>query len=502
VGTVEERGCRDGLASGKKCGWLRCRVAGTFVGEMRMIVKQYYLGCLAHASYLIADERSKVAAVVDPQRDVGQYLEEARRLGVEIRHVLLTHFHADFVAGHLELRALTGARIGLGAKARAEYEFAALKDGDALEFGDTRLSILETPGHTPEGISIVVHDLAKDARKPHAVLTGDTLFIGDIGRPDLLASVGVTAGELASMLYESLHGKLLELPDETLVYPAHGAGSMCGKKLSNERVSTIGEQRRFNYALQPMTRDEFVALVIADQPDAPAYFAYNATLNRKERGTLDTQLEQALKPLALDAALLLANQGAQLVDTRSPADFAGGHLKGSINIGLEGSFATWSGSILDPKRPVIVIAEVGREQEAAVRLGRVGFERVAGHLKGGMGALADRSELVARSTRITVQALAERLAEKHAPLVLDVRTPAEWNNGHIEGALHIPLNRLQQRMAEVPRDTKLAVICRSGYRSSIATSLLHAAGVHDVIDIGGGMDAWGRLQSGGAAAKA
>lgn len=502
MGTVEERGCRDGLASGKKCGWLRCRVAGTFVGEMRMIVKQYYLGCLAHASYLIADERSKVAAVVDPQRDVGQYLEEARRLGVEIRHVLLTHFHADFVAGHLELRALTGARIGLGAKARAEYEFAALKDGDALEFGDTRLSILETPGHTPEGISIVVHDLAKDARKPHAVLTGDTLFIGDIGRPDLLASVGVTAGELASMLYESLHGKLLELPDETLVYPAHGAGSMCGKKLSNERVSTIGEQRRFNYALQPMTRDEFVALVIADQPDAPAYFAYNATLNRKERGTLDTQLEQALKPLALDAALLLANQGAQLVDTRSPADFAGGHLKGSINIGLEGSFATWSGSILDPKRPVIVIAEVGREQEAAVRLGRVGFERVAGHLKGGMGALADRSELVARSTRITVQALAERLAEKHAPLVLDVRTPAEWNNGHIEGALHIPLNRLQQRMAEVPRDTKLAVICRSGYRSSIATSLLHAAGVHDVIDIGGGMDAWGRLQSGGAAAKA
>jgi rhodanese-related sulfurtransferase len=302
------------------------------------------------------------------------------------------------------------------------------------------------------------------------------------------------------MLYESLHGKLLKLPDETLVYPAHGAGSMCGKRLSSESVSTIGEQRRYNYALQPMTRDEFVALVTADQPDAPAYFAYNATLNRKERDVLDTQLAQALKPLALDAALLLANQGAQLVDVRSPADFAGGHLKGSINIGLEGSFATWSGSILDPKRPVIVIAEIGREEEAAVRLGRVGFERVAGHLKDGMGALEKRPELVARSTRITVQALAERLAEKDAPLVLDVRTPAEWNNGHIEGAMHIPLNRLQQRMAEVPRDTKLAVICRSGYRSSIATSLLHAAGVHDVIDVTGGMDAWTRLQSGGAAA--
>jgi glyoxylase-like metal-dependent hydrolase (beta-lactamase superfamily II)/rhodanese-related sulfurtransferase len=468
-----------------------------------MIVKQYYLGCLAHASYLIADERSKVAAVIDPQRDIGQYVEEARKLGVEIRHVLLTHFHADFVAGHLELRSLTGARIYLGAQAKAEYEFTALKDGDALEFGDTRLSILETPGHTPEGISIVVHDLTKDARKPHAVLTGDTLFIGDVGRPDLFASVGVTAGELGSMLYESLHGKLLKLPDETLVYPAHGAGSMCGKKLSSESVSTIGEQRRYNYALQPMTRDEFVALVTADQPDAPAYFAYNATLNRQERDVLDTQLAQALKPLALDAALLLANQGAQLVDVRSPADFAGGHMQGSINIGLEGSFATWSGSILDPKRPVIVIAEPGREQEAAVRLGRVGFERVAGHLKGGMGALDKRPELVARSTRITVQALAERLAGKDAPLVLDVRTPAEWNNGHIEGALHIPLNRLQQRMAEVPRNAKLAVICRSGYRSSVATSLMHAAGLHDVIDVTGGMDAWTRLQAGGAtAAKA
>ncbi|MBM3990313.1 MAG: MBL fold metallo-hydrolase [Planctomycetes bacterium] len=465
-----------------------------------MIVKQYYLGCLAHASYLIVDERSRVAAVVDPQRDVGQYVEEARRLGVEIRHVLLTHFHADFIAGHLELRALTGARIGLGARAKAEYEFTALKDGDVLELGDTRLAILETPGHTPEGISIVVHDVAVDPRKPHAVLTGDTLFIGDVGRPDLLASVGVTASELGSMLYESLHGKLLALPDETLVYPAHGAGSMCGKRLSNESVSTIGEQRRYNYALQPMTRDEFVALVTADQPDAPAYFAYNATLNRAQRETLDTRLEQALEPLALETALSLANQGAQLVDVRSAADFSGGHLAGSIHIGLEGSFATWSGSILDPKRPVVVIADVGREREAAVRLGRVGFERVAGHLKGGLSALESRPELVERSTRITVQALAERLALKPAPRVLDVRTPAEWSNGHIEGALHIPLNRLQQRMAEVPRDAKLAVICRSGYRSSIATSLLHAAGVRDAVDVIGGMDAWTRLQSGGAAA--
>ncbi len=467
-----------------------------------MIVKQYYLGCLAHASYLIADERSKVAAVVDPQRDIGQYVEEARKLGVEIRHVLLTHFHADFVAGHLELRRLTGARIYLGERAKAEYEFTALKDGDALEFGDTRLSILETPGHTPEGISIVVHDLAVDARKPHAVMTGDTLFIGDVGRPDLMASVGVTAKELGSMLYDSLHGKLLKLPDETLVYPAHGAGSMCGKQLSNERVSTIGEQRRYNYALQPMSREEFIALVSADQPDAPAYFAYNATLNRQERGTLDEQLAGALHPLSLDEVLARANQGAQLVDVRSPADFAGGHLQGSINVGLEGSFATWAGSVLDPKRPVIVISEPGREQEAAVRLGRVGFDRVAGHLAKGMGALEQRPELVKRGTRITVQALSERLGAAGAPTVLDVRTPAEWNAAHIDGSVNIPLNRLQQRLAEVPRGVELAVICRSGYRSSIATSLLAAAGFGQLLDVVGGMEAWTRMSAGSATAKA
>ncbi len=304
------------------------------------------------------------------------------------------------------------------------------------------------------------------------------------------------------MLYDSLHGKLLKLPDETLVYPAHGAGSMCGKQLSNERVSTIGEQRRYNYALQPMSREEFIALVSADQPDAPAYFAYNATLNRQERGTLDEQLAGALHPLSLDEVLARANQGAQLVDVRSPADFAGGHLQGSINVGLEGSFATWAGSVLDPKRPVIVISEPGREQEAAVRLGRVGFDRVAGHLAKGMGALEQRPELVKRGTRITVQALSERLGAAGAPTVLDVRTPAEWNAAHIDGSVNIPLNRLQQRLAEVPRGVELAVICRSGYRSSIATSLLAAAGFGQLLDVVGGMEAWTRMSAGSATAKA
>ncbi len=457
-----------------------------------MHFQPYYLNCLAHASYLIADERTKVAVVVDPQRDIDAYLETARELGVEIKHVILTHFHADFVAGHLELRRRTGARIYLGARAKAEYEFTALKDGDALEFGDVRLSILETPGHTPEGVSIVVHDLAKSDREPHAVLTGDTLFIGDVGRPDLLASIGVTARELGAMLYRSLHEKLLKLPDETLVFPAHGAGSMCGKKLSTERYSTMGEQRRYNYALQPMTEDEFIALVTAEQPDAPAYFVYNAMLNRQERATLDERLQASLVPLDTSRVLLLANQGAQLLDVRASADFAAAHLAGSVNIALEGSFATWVGSLLDPARPVVVIADPGRESEAAVRLGRIGFDRLAGYLEGGLGALDARPELVARTQRTTVQALAERLASPNAPLVVDVRTPSEWNAGHIDGSLNLPLNTLAARLAELPSGRELALVCRTGYRSSIATSLLANAGFERVLDVVGGMEAWNR----------
>ncbi|MDH3604784.1 MAG: MBL fold metallo-hydrolase, partial [Candidatus Tectomicrobia bacterium] len=241
-----------------------------------MILKQYYLGCLAHASYVIADEETQTAVVVDPQRDIDQYLQDAEQWGVQIRHVFLTHFHADFLAGHLELRDRVGAHIYLGARAKAEYDFTPVKDGDVLEFGRLRLGVFETPGHTPEGISILVYDLEKDDHNPHAVLTGDTLFIGDVGRPDLLASIGVTADELAGMLYDSLHHKLLTLPDETLVYPAHGAGSMCGKNLSTETVSPLGNQRRYNYALQPMSEAEFKRLVTADQPEAPAYFVYDA----------------------------------------------------------------------------------------------------------------------------------------------------------------------------------------------------------------------------------
>ncbi|MGE5327467.1 MAG: MBL fold metallo-hydrolase, partial [Deltaproteobacteria bacterium] len=332
-----------------------------------MIFKQFYLGCLAHASYLVGDETSGVAAVVDPQRDIEQYVAEANSRSLAIRYVYLTHFHADFLAGHIELRDRAGAEICLGAKGEAEYTFKPLSDGDVVNLGSVRLKTLETPGHTPESISILIFDGA--AENPHAVLTGDTLFVGDVGRPDLRASLGWSAAQLGSMLYDSLHQKLLTLPDETLVYPAHGAGSLCGKSLGTENFSTIGTQRKFNYALQPMTREQFLEIVLADQPDAPAYFTYDAVLNTKERPTLEKTLARSLRPLTLDEVLRLKESGAQIVDVRDGAYFEAGHLAGAINIGLGGQYATWCGTLLNRENPIVIISEPGREEEAGMRLG-------------------------------------------------------------------------------------------------------------------------------------
>jgi len=454
-----------------------------------MVLKQYYLGCLAHASYLIADERTKVAAVVDPQRDIDQYVQEAEAHGWSIQHVFLTHFHADFLAGHLELRDRVGARIYLGAKAEAEYPFTPLRDGDAITFGDVRLKILETPGHTPEGISILVFDLAESATEPKAVLTGDTLFIGDVGRPDLLASIGVTAEELAHQLYESIHEKILPLPDRTLVYPAHGAGSLCGKQLSQERVSTLGEQKKYNSALQPMSREAFVRLVTADQPDTPEYFAFDAVRNRSERPVLEESMKRAAWPLTVDELLRLQEQGASVLDARAAADFEGAHLIGSINIGLKGQYATWCGTVLSHEAPIVIVAEPGDEAEAIMRLGRIGFDNVAGYLEGGMAALADRPDRIGATRRITAPALAEQLDGPNPPTVLDVRTPSEHAGGRIEGSWNIPLNRLVARLDELPTDRPLVVHCQGGYRSSIACSLLKQHGA-DPTDLVGGYKAW------------
>ena len=492
-----------------------------------MIFKQYYLACLAHASYLIADEDSRVAAVVDPQRDVEQYLADAREQNLEIRHVFLTHLHADFVAGHLELRDRAGAAIHLGAKAEAEYTFTRMRDGDTVALGPkVKLTALETPGHTPESISILIFDaddmpppaarsdsIEAKADVPWAVLTGDTLFVGDVGRPDLRVSLGWKAEDLGHMLYESLHGKLLTLPDATRVYPAHGAGSLCGKALGKENSSTIGVQRRLNYALQPMTADQFVRLVLADQPDAPAYFTYDAVLNTRERPTLDRTLEKSLRPLSLAAVLDLRREGGQLLDARDPAYFEAGHLAGSLNVSLGGQYATWAGTVLDRERPIVIIAEPGREYEAAMRLGRIGFDRVAGYLDGGMQSLAagsgaaadehvnDGRELVTTIERIAPEALGEELRQEPAlrPLVVDVRSPREWSADHIEGSLNLPLNHLAERLSEIPPSRRIVVHCASGYRSSIAASVLKQHGFTDVVDLAGGFNAWGAAHAEAAA---
>jgi len=455
-----------------------------------VIFRQFYLPCLAHASYLIGDEATGTAAVVDPQRDTDQYIAFAAEHALQIKHVILTHLHADFVAGHLELRDRVGATIYLGAAAKAGYAFTRLRDGSLVEFGRIRLKALETPGHTPESISILVYDLNAKETQPHAVLTGDTLFIGDVGRPDLRAALGWSATELGRLLFDSLHTKLLALPDASLVYPAHGAGSLCGKAISKETVSTLGEQRRLNYALQPMSKEAFIQVVTADQPEAPPYFTYDAVLNSEERPTLDEALAREMNPLTLDAVLALKANGAQILDTRDPDEFGAAHLAGSTNIGLGGQYATWAGTMLDRKHPIVIIAAPGREPESAVRLGRIGFDHVAGYLQNGLHSLESRPELIAKTERLSAPFAAELLSSNQPPLVVDVRAPREREQKHIGGSLSIPLNRLAENLERLPKYRSLLVYCAGGYRSSIAASLLRGSGFDSVSEIAGGIAAW------------
>lgn len=457
-----------------------------------MHFEQLYLACLSQASYLIVDEKTKTAVVVDPRRDVAVYLDKAAKLGARIEHVLLTHFHADFLAGHLELAALTGARIWLGARGEAQYPHEAMRDGGVLAFGNVRLTFLETPGHTPESVCILVHDLARDATKPVGVLTGDTLFLGDVGRPDLMVSVGKTPEELAGMLHDSLHAKILPLPDATLVHPGHGAGSACGKSLSSDTSGPLGVQKRTNWALQPQTREEFVRSLVTGLAPAPRYFAHDARLNRERHATLDELLPRALQPLTLEEATRALNAGAQLLDTRTADEFAAEHVPGSVNIGLTGRFASWVGTMLDPARDLVLLTEPGKEEESVTRLGRIGFDRVVGFLRGGIAAARGKTR---GHARVRHEELKRRLALAEPPHVLDIRTDGEWQAGHIEGAQHVVLDDLPRRLAELPRERELVVVCKSGYRSSIATSLLENAGFTRVTDLAGGMDAWSAAQA-------
>ena len=458
--------------------------------ETRVIFKQFYLPCLAHASYVIGDEATGTAIVIDPQRDTDQYIQFAAEHGLKIQHVFLTHLHADFIAGHLELRDRAGAKIHMGAAAKAGYAFTAHHDGDLLEFGRVRLKVLETPGHTPESISIVVFDLNASDTQPHAVLTGDTLFIGDVGRPDLRAALGWSATQLGGMLFDSLHDKLLALPDPCLVYPAHGAGSLCGRAISKETFSTLGAQRVSNYALQPMSKEAFVQVVTADQPEAPAYFNYDAVLNSQERPTLDQALEREMNPLTIERLLELQASGAQILDTRDAGEFASAHLAGSINIGLGGRYATWAGTILDRKNPIVLIADPGRENESAVRLGRIGFDHIAGYLRDGLQSLAARPELIAFTERLSAQFAAELLASNEPPLAIDVRAPREREQKFIAGSISLPLNHLLENLEKIPKGRALLVYCAGGYRSSIAAALLQGKGFESVGEIAGGIAGW------------
>ncbi len=456
-----------------------------------MILEQHYLGCLAHASYFIADETSRVAAVVDPQRDIGRYLEAAEKSGCRIEHVFLTHLHADFLAGHLELRDRVGATIHLGARAEAEYAFESHSDGSTVDLGpEVRISVLETPGHSPESVSLLVFDRAMSDERPYAVLTGDTLFVGDVGRPDLRASLGWKADDLAALLYDSLREKLVTLPDETLVYPAHGPGTLCGRALGSETFSTVGQQRVLNYALQPMAREDFIAMITADQPEAPAYFTYDAVLNAKERATLSESLERELTPLSLEQVLELKESGAEILDTRPSEQFEAAHLAGSLNIGLDGRYATWVGTLIDSEQRIVIVADPGREHESMVRLGRIGFDHVLGYLEAGMAALVERPDLVRHLERLAPSAVAARLDDDDPPMLIDVRNESESQEALLDGAINIPLGRLAAQIGELPHERQLITYCSSGYRSAIAASLLQARGFERVGDLAGGTAAW------------
>ena len=448
-----------------------------------MYFEQFYLGCLAHASYFLASEGE--AVVVDPQRDVDIYMRAAEQHGVKIRHIFETHLHADFVSGHKELAARTGAAIYIGAKAEARFPHVDVSGGFELRFGKARIKVLETPGHTPESVCLVISDEEKSAQ-PWAVLTGDTLFLGDVGRPDL--SKSHTPTELAGMLYDSLHQKLLTLADDVLVYPAHGAGSLCGRNMRAERSSTIGTERLTNYALQIKSREEFIRQLTSNLPTRPEYFLQDAQINREGAAALS----ELPMPEALSASQVktLLEEGWVVLDVRSGDQFAGGHLPGSINIALSGQFASWAGTLLGlSSKPVLIAETADQIAEARMRLARVGIENVTGYLENGVAGWKEAGFPLTETPKITVEELHRRLGSQRLE-VLDVRREPEWQAGHIEGAVWWPLDNFKVSPPEIAREGMIAVHCKGGYRSMIACSLLQRAGYSHVIDVTGGFDAW------------
>ena len=452
-----------------------------------MIFRQFQLGCLSLYSYLIGDQTTGRAVVVDPQRDVGLYLDAAARENLHIERIIETHVHADFVSGHLELAALTGAAVSYGDRAVTGFTVDPLAHGQRLELGEVVLEVRHTPGHTPESISVVIWD-GPNTAGPWGVLTGDTLFIGDVGRPDLVVSAGSTADRLARDLYRSLHAQLMTLPDATRVFPAHGAGSACGKHLSEAGESTIGEQRTTNYALAPMGEDDFVVAVTEGQAAPPGYFAYAAGTNRGVHDLFD--VHAPVPTLRVDDVLDAAANGAVLLDTRRAATFAAGHLRGSVNVGLDGRFAEYAAAVAAHGAPVVLIGEPGTEIEARTRLGRVGLDTVIGHLPDIGAVLHGYSHLASTAPRLAADELADWLERVPRPQLVDVRSAAEHDAGAIKGACSIPLTGLAQGLRRLNPDLPTVVYCAGGYRSSIAASLLRAHGFSQVADLLGGYQAW------------
>ena len=448
-----------------------------------MYFEQFYLGCLAHASYLLASEGE--AVVVDPQRDVELYVKSAADHGLTIRHIFETHLHADFVSGHRELAARTGATIYMGAQSGASFPHVAVGDGFQLRFGKASIRVLETPGHTQESICLLVTNDEKSP-SPWALLTGDTLFIGDVGRPDL--SPKHTPAELAGMLYDSLHGKLMKLPDNVLVYPAHGAGSLCGKNMRAEKSSTIGTERLTNYALQIGNRDEFVRQLTSNLPVRPEYFAKDAEINRTGASALSDL--PVLRPISPQELKPMLEGGEVALDVRAGDEFAAGHVPGSVNIALSGQFASWAGTVLGlGAHPVLIAASDEQLEEVRIRLARIGMENLDGFLLGGVPAWRDAGLLTSSLTQITAAELNTRL-QSGTVQVLDVRRTPEWDAAHIENAIWWPLDHFKVSPPEIDRQTPVAVHCKSGYRSMIACSLLQRAGFENVLNVEGGFDAW------------
>ncbi len=443
-----------------------------------MQFKQFYLGCLSHASYYLGSDGE--AAIIDPQRDIQHYLDEAAEHGQRIKYIIETHSHADFVSGHVELAEKTGAEIVYGQRANTQFPTHKVKDGDELTVGNVMLTFLETPGHTPEGITIIARD-DDSPDVPLKMFTGDTLFIGDVGRPDLIGSKGFTAEQMGEMLYDSLHNNILGYPDDTEVYPAHGAGSLCGKSLSKETWSTLGEQRRFNYALQPMTKEQFVKIVAADQPEVPAYFPKSAARNLEGSAALG-ELE---KPRELSTEEIDSFDGVVL-DIRNAAEYGSGHIPNSINIGLGGQFASWAGTMIPIGTPIAVTAG-SREQvdEAFMRLARVGHDTVKGFI-----LIGDYNAKQRTVEQVPVEEVSELTKTEKYLQFVDVRRPAEHANGHAVRTLNISLDKLATEFDRLDPETPTYVICQGGYRSSLGTSILENAGFKKIYNVTGGTAAW------------